>query len=44
MEMGLPEGYLMGELGMTRGERRGLLCAWVGSFLIFLSKSITKLR
>jgi hypothetical protein len=46
MEIGLLEGCLTGELGMTRGERRGRLCAWsriLDSSLIFLSESITKL-
>jgi len=43
MEIGLLEGRPTSEVGMTRGERRGRLCAWMDSSLIFLSESITKL-
>ena len=43
IKIGLEEWYPTGELGMTRGERRGLLCAWMGSSLIFLSEPNAKL-
>ena len=43
IKIGLCERCPTGELGMTRGERRGLLCVWLGSCLIILSEPIAKL-